>query len=154
MTRARDLADWGDQVPNAETAWTSWTPTWTNFTVGNAVTVARYKQIGKTVYMFIKTTLGTTSSVSGSAAMLPSLPVNAKDDDAARGVNFSVVFVDTGTATHQGGMIVGNNNSTRLWPAAANASGTYLTISDITTTVPFTWTSTDIIFISAIYEAA
>src|SRR5207253_1317172 len=31
-------------------AWQSWTPTWTNLTVGNAVQACKYIQIGKTVH--------------------------------------------------------------------------------------------------------
>jgi hypothetical protein len=46
-------------------AWTAYTPTWVNLTVGNGVQAAAYMQIGKTVHFRISLTGGTTSSMSG-----------------------------------------------------------------------------------------
>ena len=61
-------------------SYTTWTPTVTNFVKGNGTEVARYSQIGKTVFFEYSFTFGTTSSISGLP--LISLPVNYKGSNA------------------------------------------------------------------------
>lgn len=61
----------GGVVPNSLTsgtgttwAWQSWTPIWTNLTIGNGtLTYAKFIQIGKTVHFRLKFTIGSTTSV-------------------------------------------------------------------------------------------
>ncbi len=55
--------------------WQSWTPTFTNLTVGNGVLACDYTQIGKTVIANLTFTLGTTSAV-GTAPTF-TLPVTS-----------------------------------------------------------------------------
>ena len=146
MTRARDLADWGDQVPNAETAWTSYTPTVTNLTVGNSTVSARYKQIGKTVFVTMKLNLGSTASV-GSLANF-SLPVNNATTAYNSGLSF---YEDSGTAVYSGFVQMDTNIA---YFTILNASGTYTTRAYLSSTVPFTWTTNDNINVQFYYEAA
>jgi len=79
------------------TAWTSWTPSWTGITIGNASVTARYKQIGKTVFASIDVIFGTTTSVSG-AAQYVSLPVTSvsriSTSIMGSGVGLLSVFLD------------------------------------------------------------
>lgn len=56
-------------------SWTSWTPTWTNLTVGNGTVHAAYTQIGKTVHARYSIVFGTTSSVAGALSF--TLPVTS-----------------------------------------------------------------------------
>jgi hypothetical protein len=147
MTRARDLADWGDQVPNAETAWTSYTPTWTNLTVGNATQAFRYKQIGKTVFVTGLITLGSTSSVTGLIQFTN--PVNHNTSN--------LQWVNTNVLLYRGGFNIGYMypNGTGAWYVRAlNSSTTYLSSSDTSSTVPGTWTTGDFITVQYVYEAA
>ena len=52
----------------------SYTPTWTNLTVGNGtLSVARYTQIGKLVYGLVRLGFGSTTSISGNIQL--TLPV-------------------------------------------------------------------------------
>ena len=51
-------------------AWQDWTPTYTNFSLGNGTVDARYTQIGKTVHFTISIVLGSTSSMTGSMKLL------------------------------------------------------------------------------------
>lgn len=56
-------------------AWTTYTPSWSNFTVGNGVfEYARYTQVGKTLTVRTKFNLGTTSSAT-STPVRQSVPV-------------------------------------------------------------------------------
>ena len=54
-------------------AWTAWTPSWTNVTVGNGTNEGAYIQIGKIVFMRINFTLGNTSAITGLITL--TLPV-------------------------------------------------------------------------------
>ena len=60
-----------------QSAWATWTPTWTNITIGNAVVTGRYTQIGKTVHASLDVTFGTTSTTNGSLQSF-TLPINAR----------------------------------------------------------------------------
>ena len=101
-------------------AWKSWTPTWTNFTIGNGTNDCKYIQIGKTVFYRVYTTLG-GSSVVGTYPTF-TLPVTSiatpsvlfpigrfiYDNNGGSGFNGYVTWASTTT----GGLKVwdGNNN--------------------------------------------
>ena len=59
----------------AEKAWTSWTPSWTNLTVGNGTVTAKYRENSDTVDVILTLVFGSTTSVSGHIKLTP--PVNA-----------------------------------------------------------------------------
>lgn len=118
------------------------TPNWTNLTVGNGTTIARYSQIGKMVHYYVQFTMGSTS-VMGTSPYL-TVPVTNKASviqpshvgfarNAPTGPNYNlqcIVFED-------GKM--------------------YLTVlggSNFTATSPFTWATDDFFIISGVYEAA
>lgn len=65
-------------------AWSSWTPTWANMTIGNATVVAKYKQVGKVVHYSVKVTIGSTTSYTASAGTF-TLPVTAARESSAIG---------------------------------------------------------------------
>ena len=147
MTRARDLADWGDQAVNAESAWTTYTPTFTNLTVGNSTVAARYKQIGKIVFVSMRFTRGSTGSIGSTPTM--SLPVN-NDSDIGLMIG-TPYYEDTGTQGFVGYLLLGGNI---VYFGQQNVSGTYPTTAYISATVPFTWTTNDNITVQFYYEAA
>jgi hypothetical protein len=49
--------------------WTTWTPTYQNFTLGNGTVTARYQHIGNTVNVYVKVLLGSTSSITGGVGV-------------------------------------------------------------------------------------
>lgn len=63
-------------VDGMQAAWTAYTPTYTNITIGNAVVMARYSRIGKNILVRFDITGGTTSSASGAISI--GLPVVAQ----------------------------------------------------------------------------
>src|SRR5690242_15835711 len=78
---AAHVNDLQDEVTAIETdllkAWTTFTPTWTNVTVGNAsVNSGKYLKIGKVVWFRIDLVLGSTSTVTGSVSV--AFPVTAQ----------------------------------------------------------------------------
>lgn len=136
-------------------SWQSWTPTWTNLTVGNGVTVARYIQIGKTVHFQLNFTLGTTSAVGVTPTVtLPVATSGSYITDSVNGSQMgSFMFTDAAAAVYMG---VGRLQTTTIVTIAVlGAAATYVNHpTGLTSTTPFTWGTGDIIHWSGTYEAA
>ena len=136
-----------------DTAWTSWTPTTTGWTIGNGTFTAKYKKIGKTVFIRVHFKAGSTTTFSGAgfSFTLPSTP-NVTTDYVQ--LTFPGVGHDVGTSVFNLHGIVGAGNTDmtivniQVW----NASGTYVTANDIASTVPMTWTTNDKWTVSGFYE--
>lgn len=136
------------------TAWQTWTPTYTNFTLGTSTVVAYYIKIGRWVRVRLQITMAAGFSFTGSA-MLPSLPVTAVSGYAtsAYGGNGTARYIDTSPATSYWGS-VRLLNTTQANPQVFQTGASYMTGSSLTSTVPFTWATTDILYLDFSYEAA
>jgi hypothetical protein len=112
-------------------AWESFTPTWTNLTVGNGTVVTKYVRIGSMVTYTGKITIGSTTSISGFVNV--SLPVTAQDsfltgsarysDDGTRNYVGAVSIAATGIAlgfTHSESGGFGSWNATNPFTIAAD----------------------------------
>lgn len=129
-------------------AWTAWTPTFTNLTVGNGTSSFYYMQIGKTIHVRGRFILGTTSSVGTSINI--SIPVAL---NANYGFLQQIGHATYLGATSNGGslnMIDTNNLRLFVW-GSASAS---INLVDSNSTSPFTWANTNQLMINATYEAA
>ena len=126
----------------------SYTPTWSNLTLGNATVVATYTQVGKNVAVKVVFTYGSTTSITGSVGV--SLPVNGVS------TNFLplglVTIVDSGTTTYNG--TITNQSSTLANILVNNSAGTYEQTAVLSSTVPMTWTAGDMLIMQFNYEAA
>jgi hypothetical protein len=122
--------------------WTAYTPTLTGFTLGTGGTMtARYTKIGKTVHGYVNITLGTSFTLT---ALSLSLPV-AKQASTTY-VNGVWTLVSTGAGDWPA---INRYEATDVVAAYAMvASGTYVTPSNLSTTIPFTWKSTDKILVA------
>ena len=129
------------------TDWQSWTPTWTNLTKGNGtLDQAIYSRAGKTVFFTLIFTLGSTSSVGTSPVF--TLPITASQ------VFFTNArYYDSSATTYYEGRC-DLASTTTAGIVVSDVSGTYLTRSGITATVPFTWATSDQIIASGFYFAA
>jgi hypothetical protein len=123
----------------------TWTPAFTNLTIGNGTQSHIYTKVGNKVTLEGTITLGSTSSISG-ALNDASVPFTANTTQRAFNKCY---FLDNGTANYVGTAVVNDLNVLQL--LADNAASTYLTFSNLSSTVPFTWTSTDIIRYSITY---
>lgn len=142
-----------DYVQAASAAtWAAFTPTWTNLTVGNATQTARYVQNGKTISFWVKLVLGSTSSVSTEPSM--NFPVAAQSTEAGQCANLNYIYEDSGLSRYQGIVDPVTNSSSTFRLCVLNASATYGTSTQITSSVPFTWGTGDTIYIAGTYEAA
>lgn len=146
----RDTSDaWQTIVPFG--AWSTWSPTLANITVGNGTTVATYARIGRTIHFRFKFTLGTTSAIGSSPTI--SLPV-ALHANYANGEDLVGLarYGDTGVAGYSGTLRAAS--STTALFIVHNAAGTYSAEAALTSTAPFTWGSTDLLSAMGTYEAA
>jgi hypothetical protein len=130
-----------------EGAITSYTPVFTNATVGNGTVDAEYQRVGNLVFCYVRFTLGSTSSI-GNAPFF-SLPVGTSKRGQFVGTSY---YGDTGTGSY-GGLIElsGGNAFYRL----TTTSGTYANYdSDLSATRPHTWAVNDTLTTYFYYEVA
>jgi hypothetical protein len=135
------------QLNSIGEAATSFTPTWTNYTRGNGTTIAYYTQVNKLVYIYVRETLGSTSSVTGALRM--TLPIAAVRQQS---VSLALCNLnDTGTTAFVG--LVQSLSTTQVDFRAINAAATYALQANTSSTVPFTWTNTDFFEAGWVYES-
>lgn len=130
----------------------SWTPIWTNLTIGNGIVTAKFKQTGKIVFCRLSIIFGSTSVISGPVSF--SLPVTQSTYAGRAGLTPLGLarYFDTSAPAGYEGSIVNASMTTGLL-IAGDASGTYLKGADLSSTVPFTWTTSDEIAVQFSYEA-
>lgn len=131
-----------------DAVWTTWSPSYNAaVTVGNGTATARYVQVGTLVMAEWSLLLGSTSAIGVAPTI--SLPVTANagvSDWHGWGR-----ILDAGTAEFKA--IVSFNSTTVMKPLVETASGTYVGVSDLTSTTPMTWATNDILRLTVIYEA-
>ena len=127
-------------------AWDSFTVTLTNVSIGNGTATGFYKKIGRTVVYRVLVTFGSTTSVSGSITI--GLPVTGT---ASQGVHNVFMTDDSAAATYPG---VVSPNTTSAVIRAINTSATYATQTATSSSIPFTWATSDVIRLTGVYEAA
>jgi hypothetical protein len=140
-------SNWYNMIKTTTDPWTSYAPTWTgsisNPVINNGVISASYRQVGKTVDLKGKITMGTTTTF-GSGVWLISLPVTAVD---ILSVGAAVIFDQSAAATRMAGTC--NMSTTSLiqfWPGTGGGQ--------VTNAIPMTWATTDLLIWSITYEAA
>lgn len=134
-------------------AWQTWSPTWTNLTVGNGTVTARYTQVGKTVVYRLGFVLGSTSAVaSGPTFSLPVTATSYSGTATLQQIGGMRVFDTSGSASVIGAAYFSTTTTAVL--QAWLASGTYVSQSTINSTTPFTWATGDEVYITGCYEAA
>lgn len=127
-------------------AWTSWAPTLSGGWVANNGTFdAKYAKLGKIVLVSFQFTVG--SLTTKGTAFTTTLPVTARTTLSTPGL----AFLD-GSSNFYG--LTLPLSTTTLGVVAQNVSGTYTTGANVSSTVPVTWTTGDVISFSYYYEAA
>lgn len=137
-------------------AWTSYTPTWTNVTLGSGVVQqSAYMNAGKLYIVRLYLKLGTSGAFTGGPEFtLPDavsmnsnytiygrLGVGSLLDDSA-GVGYPVQIVPSTTTF------------ARARPLYEAVSGANVVLSGVNATTPVTWTVNDILSATFIFEAA
>lgn len=122
-------------------AWTAYTPTNTNVTLGNGTQVARYQRIGRLIAVNYDLLWGSTTAYAGSISI--GLPVPAGATGKWIG---SALYLDANVNDFPGVCRI-SAGGTVMTPVINSGGG-------VTATTPFTWVTTDRLSISVVYEAA
>lgn len=140
-----DLIVVGTRGPRA---WPTWSPTYAGWSIGNAVVVSKYTQTGRLTTAKFSAVMGSTTTFSGT--MLVSLPVPPAADYIQLVALGAASFLDAsvGSTSRRGG-------------TAVHSSGSVFFLSDditgaqtVTNLVPWTWTTSDVLTFTAVYESA
>ena len=128
-----------------DTKTTTYTPTFTNFTLGNGViNHARYWKLGKIVYLVVDVTLGTTSAVTGQITIsFPSTAFGSAHNQGA-------CEMSIGGTTYVGSLR--GSSSTTFFLNALGVAGTYATRTATSATIPATWGSGSRFSVWTMYE--
>jgi hypothetical protein len=134
-------------------AWTAFTPTWTGLTVGNGVyNQSHYSLVGKTATFAIDFSLGSTSAVTGAVTLtLPT--VLARKNVYTTGPLYSILK-DTGTGDVLGFPATNTSDAQGYSVFFADDAVGGVFRSQLSSTTPFTWASTDRIIYSGTIEVA
>lgn len=135
---------------NAIGTWTSYTPTWTssptNPAIGNGTLYGAYSQINEMVFVYIRISMGSTTTF-GSGVWKLSLPVTG-----AKPFNFALngwaAYVDSSAATWYNGMATYTALADEI--SLRWAGGGY---GDVYSAQPFTWANGDTLEVRLAYEA-
>ena len=131
---------------NAIGTWTSFTPSFTNFTLGNGtVEYSRYCRINDVVHVELFVSLGSTSSMSSGPTF--TLPVSATKTQLTVGVGrarvgASFYWIYPYTISNECGLYT------------VGTSGTYATRQPVGSSTPASWSSSDDFQVSFTYSVA
>ena len=130
-------------------AWTSYTPTLSNITLGNGTLDFEYVKLGKSVFVRGTFTMGSTSAMStGPGFSLPVTAVSYSD----RLIVGTCGVLDSGTEQYYGAIALTSTTvaSCRIY----SVTGSNIRTAAIQSTVPMTWTTSDMLTVHFNYEAA
>ena len=132
--------------------YTSYTPTFGNVTAGNGTTTGAYCRVNNWVHYYGSFTLGSTSSVTGAITI--NLPINLNADmqnSYTSYGNCSLYRLST-VSMFQGQTRYNSASSVAVGCTTVNATYGYYTVANAT--VPFAWTTGDVINFNLYYRAA
>lgn len=134
-------------------AWSTWTPSYLNLTVGNGTVVARYLQVGKTVFFRFSLTWGSTTTFTSGSNISISPPVNMSSNYTQFTTLGTASYFDTSAgAVYSSGIAF--NSPTSMLPFVTSASGTYTSYGQVNNTNPMTWATGDTFSLVGSFEAA
>ena len=123
---------------NTGGAWTTFTPTLSNVTLGTGGTnTGQYSIFNKTLFMRGKFVLGTGGSVGGVIAVTCPVSTMALSPTLQFQPNGSILYTDSGIATYTGHALQLTSSLIAFY--VSNSAGTYATSVTSSGTVPFTF---------------
>jgi hypothetical protein len=123
------------------------TPTWTGLTTTSGTNTGYYRRRDGYCDFKITFTFGASSAVTGAVTV--ALPIAA--NIAADLDGFDVFLYDASAVTFYTGA-TSNSTSSIANVVALNSAGTYVTAAALSSTVPFTWATSDVLSIRGTYR--
>lgn len=137
-------------------AWTSYTPTISNFAIGNGTLLAKYNQIGKRILARISITAGSTTTLTGPIAF--TFPVTPSSSYASEGrlVMGEGEFYSNGGSTAYDLIVEGNQSTSTVGLSHKIVNGNYSILQTLGTAgnTPVAIGTGDVIVCLFSYEAA
>jgi hypothetical protein len=134
------------------TAWTSYTPSWTaasvNPVIGNGTITGQYKVIGKTCFVRGNIVMGSTTTF-GSGEWYVSMPFTASNADA---ILLNANVLDNSTAWYNA--LIAGARAGFNFKSAIQYQNTGGTTDSLSPSTPFTWTNGDRFLWNGSYEIA
>ena len=130
--------------------WTTYTPGLSGITLGNGVVEGTFCQIGNTTIFRVIVIFGTTTSLT--AAVDIGLPTTPNGYSTLQFMNAVTQFYDFSATTFSPSSGNLNIGGTSIRMVVSNVSGTFPTISDINSGVPFAWANGDTITVHGTYR--
>jgi hypothetical protein len=128
-------------------AYTSYTPSLTNITIGNGSITGKYMRVGKMCQGEAVVVFGSTTSISGIPEIgLPFTSTSVSVNPC------QATLLDSATAVYPALGYFQSTTTVRV--LAINTAGTYAIEAGISATVPFTWTTNDRINVNFCFEVA
>jgi hypothetical protein len=128
----------------------TWSPSYTNLTIGNGTVTSRYGTSGKFTFFEWTLTFGSTTSISGSPEI--TLPTTPKNTGYSMWQG-NIGYLDAGTNIYFGHINIAPATS-KIILYVDRANQTHLEYAGLDATTPFTWTTNDRISVSGQYEEA
>lgn len=123
--------------------WTPWVPTLSGMVLGNGSLNCAYKLVGKTCFFRFIFTLGTTSTVG--AVPYFTLPITGITPPSIYAAIGEGSCVNTGGTTYPLKSMWSSTTYSYLFHASTPMSA-------LSATIPFTWASTNVMFMHGFYE--
>lgn len=139
-------------VAGAGSSWAyqSYTPTFTNLTVGNGTLSGKYTQIGKHIAFYFSLIWGTTTSVSGSVSF--TLPVTSVAVSGSQAGVLGTAKFNRSSTAYPGDVVHGSTTTGILrWH---QVSGGGVRHANLGATSPDTWVTSDEFHARGTYQAA
>lgn len=119
----------------------SFTPQWTNITVGAGTSEGKYRRHGRQVFAEYRFAYGASgSAVSGDVSFI--LPAaHGGLGTSSRTILGEAAIWDNGTANYQAQALLTSTNGGAV--RVGKTDGTYLSLANLSSTIPMTWANTD-----------
>ena len=131
--------------------WVDYTPSYNDFTVGNATVISQYCRINEIVFWRFELEVGSTTAFHASSAPRISYPIAAEETWlAATGGN--LFCEDTSGTDYYGALYRYSGTEVRL--GYFNVSSNKIKFDSIDATAPFTWTTGDRLMFTDWYRPA
>lgn len=145
-TNAADILTIEGQL--SAVSWSSWTPTYTNLTVGNGTVLARYRVDGRTMHFTFEFLLGSTSAIGTNPKIgLPSGWTIYDDGVNQSRVPFVAMAFDSSAGQWYSGAAVAGDAANDVLTTRIIFGSTAVAAG-----APFTWAAGDILMTSGTAE--
>jgi len=148
------VAPTGPTGPQSSVSYITYDASFTNLTVGNGTVTSRYMQQGDFTSVYIRIQFGSSTSVGTGPRV--TLPVNANFASINANIGTALLGIATFRDDSSGNTIYGiitYHSASEVEIRPYYQSGSYQTISQLSSTIPFTWEYGDELFITFSYHS-